>query len=190
MAFVTHRSILEGVKRGDEMSWERFYRMYRPLVWLRGSDFGLNESEQCDLLSDVMKAFFDAQKTFVYDSSKGRFRDYFREIIRNQIYAILRRRQKASGNVDLDEVPEVMDERPATVAEEEDWQAMLFRQALEEVKNTMDSRQVQAFILCRLQQQRPNEVAKLLGVSQATVYNDCKAVFVRLQEVVKELDQA
>ena len=88
MAWVTRLSILEGVKRGDNPSWEEFYRIYRPLVWLRGSDYGLSEQEQADLLSDVMKAFFDAQRTFQYRPEKGRFRDYFREIIRNQIFLI------------------------------------------------------------------------------------------------------
>lgn len=190
MAWVTRLSILEGVKRGEDPAWHEFYRMYSPLVWLRGSDFGLNEQEQAELLSDVMKAFFDAQKTFQYRPELGRFRDYFREIIRNQIYLILRRRGRVAGNVELSEVAEPFDEndeRSRRRQEEDEWQALLFKRALEEVKQTMPPRQVQSFLLCKLQEQKPTEVAKLQGVSLATVYNDCNAVFERLRHLVREL---
>lgn len=192
MAWVTRLSILEGVKRGDNPSWEEFYRIYRPLVWLRGSDYGLSEQEQADLLSDVMKAFFDAQKTFQYRPEKGRFRDYFREIIRNQIFLILRRRGKAAGQVELTEAPEPMDENDEQSRrrhEDDEWQALLFRRALEEVQATMPPRQVQAFMLCKMQDQKPTEVSKLQGVSLATVYNDCNAVFERLRLLVRELEE-
>ena len=192
MAWVTRLSILEGVKRGDNPSWEEFYRIYRPQVWLRGSDYGLSEQEQADLLSDVMKAFFDAQKTFQYRPEKGRFRDYFREIIRNQIFLILRRRGKAAGQVELTEAPEPMDENDEQSRrrhEDDEWQALLFRRALEEVQATMPPRQVQAFMLCKMQGQKPTEVSKLQGVSLATVYNDCNAVFERLRLLVRELEE-
>lgn len=192
MAWVTRLSILEGVKRGDNPSWEEFYRIYRPLVWLRGSDYGLSEQEQADLLSDVMKAFFDAQRTFQYRPEKGRFRDYFREIIRNQIFLILRRRGKAAGQVELTEAPEPMDENDEQSRhrhEDDEWQALLFRRALEEVQATMPPRQVQAFMLCKMQDQKPTEVSKLQGVSLATVYNDCNAVFERLRLLVRELEE-
>ena len=46
MAFTTKGSLLAAVKKGDEISWQQFYDMYKPLILLKGGDLRLNQTEK------------------------------------------------------------------------------------------------------------------------------------------------
>ena len=85
MAFTTRKSLLSKIKQGDEISWEEFYASYRPLILLRAGDLGLTQTEKDDLVQIVMSEFFKGSRDFQYDRGKGRFRDYLKSIINNQI---------------------------------------------------------------------------------------------------------
>ena len=54
MAFTTRGSLLSAVRRGDEVGWQEFYDMYKPLILLRGSDLRLSQTEKEDLVQLVM----------------------------------------------------------------------------------------------------------------------------------------
>ena len=53
MAFTTHKSILDGINRDDENSWQRFYKFYTPLIRLAGKDFHVPEMYLDDLVQNV-----------------------------------------------------------------------------------------------------------------------------------------
>ena len=76
MAYTTKKSLLEAIRCGDEVSWYEFYETYRPLIVVRGRDYKLNAVEIDELIQSVMLRFFDRSRSFVYDRSKGKFRDY------------------------------------------------------------------------------------------------------------------
>ena len=190
---VTRATLLDRVKQGDEKAWNDFYEAYRGLVWLKGSDYHLTEAEQQDLLSDVMKAFFDIQGKFIYKPGKGRFRDYFRKMVSSFCLKIIKKR--------LISVEEIEETNPGTTlvvdnaTEEEsakeafEWQVCLVRQAIEEVKHTMDSRKVQCFLRCKLNAEPPVKVAKELEISLASVYNYCNEVLREVRALALRIQQ-
>ncbi len=189
----TRQTLLARVKMGDEGAWNDFYKAYRGLVWLKGSDYNLTEAEQQDLLSDVMNAFFNIQGKFIYDPSKGKFRFYFRKLVSSFCLKIIKKRM-----VSLEEKEE---ENPATslivdnsVEEESaneafEWRVCILRQAIEEVKRTMDGRKVQCFIRCKLKEEAPVKVAKELEISLATVYNYCNEVLREVKALALKLEE-
>lgn len=185
----TRSSLIRRVKDGDSLSWEEFYVTYRPLVWLRGRDFGLNYHEHDELLQGVMCNFFNAQKTFTYDREKGRFRDYFRMIISNQAKRILRERNKDNKKVELEKLPRTHEfdgqEEQSWNAE---WKTFVLTQALEEARQTLSPHLMQIFDLVVIREIRPEKVAKLLEISLATVYNHRKIVLRELKRIANELD--
>ena len=65
MAYTTKKSLLEAIRRGDEISWHEFYETYRPLIVVRGRDCKLNSAEIDELVQAVMLRFFDRSRTFV-----------------------------------------------------------------------------------------------------------------------------
>ena len=93
MAFTTKGSLLAAVKKGDEISWQQFYDMYKPLILLKGGDLRLNQTEKEELVQLVMLSFFNTSQTFCYDKSKGRFRDYLKRIIHNKACDLMCKRQ-------------------------------------------------------------------------------------------------
>ncbi len=181
MAFITRPSLLNRIKEGDQISWYDFYDTYKPLIWLMGSDYKLTQTEKEDLVQNVMTDFFNIQGKFTYDPSKGSFRSYFRMIIKARIFKTLKARKYSDDDVDIENI-DIPDE---SSNEEDEWQAFALSQALNEVMNTLDARQVQAFIRCKLEGQKPADVAKSYGVSQATIYNDCNFVMKRITEIIK-----
>ncbi|MBR6325076.1 MAG: hypothetical protein IKR62_08805, partial [Victivallales bacterium] len=74
--------------------------------------------------------------------------------------------------------------------EDEEWMAHVYSQALAELKRTVKPRKLQSFMMCRLQNKRPEDVAKFQKVSLATVYNDCNEIMEKLTELVKTLKDA
>ena len=190
---VTRATLLERVKMGDQKAWNDFYESYRGLVWLKGNDFNLTAAEQQDLLSDVMKAFFDIQGKFVYNPAKGKFRFYFRKLVSSFCLKIIKARM-----ISIEEIEEtnpgttlVVDNSFESESDNEafEWKVFLVREAIKEVKRTMDSRKLQCFLRCKVNGEAPVKVAKELEISLATAYNYCNEVRCEIRAVALELQQ-
>ncbi len=181
---VTRQSLLNLVKQGDEIAWQEFYEQYRSLVWLKGSDYHLTETEQQELLSDVMLDFFNAQGKFQYDPSKGQFRYYFRRLVAARCIKIIRKRTpEMPDDVDIEKVPD------ETEKDEYEWKAFLLRKALKEVERTVESTRVQCFKRCKIENESPVKVAADLEISLATAYNYCNAVLEEMRRLVKQYSE-
>ena len=189
MAFTTRRSLLFAVRRGDEVGWQEFYDMYKPLILLRGGDLRLNRSEREELVQLVMLAFFKSARTFVYDRSKGRFRDYLKRIIHNQACDLLRRRR--DGEVSLESVAPQLEELPAEAEARWDaeWSKTLMDQAFEELKHRCNPTTLQSFDLFVRQGLPAKEVAQLLEIRPNAVYQHKARVEAMLREIVRQLDE-
>ena len=177
---MTRQSLLERIKEGDEYAWQEFYEQYRSLVWLKGSDYGLTETEQQDLLIDVMLDFFNVQGKFQYDPSKGRFRCYFRKLVVARCIKIINKRTPVvPDDIDIEKYPlEVTDD-------DCERRAFLLRRALKEVERTMESTRVQCFKRCKIEGESPANVATDLEISLATAYNYCNVVMEKVKALVK-----
>ena len=192
---VTRQTLLEKLKGGDDNAWKEFYEAYRSLVWLKGQDYNLTEAEQQDLLSDVMAAFFNVQGKFTYEPSKGRFSWYFRKIISSCCIRIIKKRlpledgDSAQALDDRKEQTGITEVPAPEESDDDEWRALLLREALQEIKKSMDSSKVQCFMRCRLGDEEPAKVAKSLDVSLATVYNYCNEVFSELKYLVRQLNR-
>ena len=177
---VTRQSLLERMKEGDENAWQEFYEQYRSLVWLKGSDYGLTETEQQDLLIEVMLDFFNVQGKFQYDPSKGKFRFYFRKLVVARCLKIIKKRTPiATDDIDIERIP------VETIDDDYEYKAFLFRRALKEVERTMESTRVQCFKRCKIEGESPVNVAADLEISLATAYNYCNDIMEKLKVLVK-----
>lgn len=187
MSYTTQPSMFELMRQGDEITWERFYKSYRALVLLRGKDLGLSGTDLDELQSRVMLKFFEKRQTFRYDPSKGRFRDYFRMVVTTTALDMLREKKNTLLVQDMATLAESsLCEENATNYEKE-WRAHIFGQALQEAKNTLPVRAVQAFIMCKLRNVPVNTVAELQQVGKSTVYNDCNDVWNFIKVAVKRM---
>ena len=117
MAYTTRISVLRGAADGNEIYWKTFYDTYRPLIMLVGGDCNLKPDEKEELVQNVMCEVFQKDilgkfdpdnvpehVTYKHDESKGRFRSYFRKIVRYQAIKIFHKRSNALS-IDADNKP-------------------------------------------------------------------------------------
>ena len=178
MAIQTRLTLLNRVQEGEEISWNEFYNLYKPIVIMMGKDYQLNTDECDELVQDVMIDFCKAKKTFTYNPSIGSFRAYFRTIVRSRIFKCLKKKQKQEAaidpsiivnTVDAESCEQFVNEAPSD-NEERQWQEFLLSAALQELQNTVDPVQIQIYIFCRQQQQNVADVAKMFNLSPKTIY--------------------
>lgn len=189
MAFTTNGILLAAVKSGDEISWETFYNMYKPLILLKGRDLHLTPDEREELVQNVMLSFFKSSGTFQYDRSKGRFRDYLRQVIHNKACDLMLRRHDH-------EVPE--EKFRSDVLEvlaqsdrhwENEYQEHLLRQALQELRNTVSPLVFQAFSMLALENIPGRKVAETLDISTNAAYVYKHEALKKLKQLIAEAEE-
>lgn len=186
MAYTTKKSLLEAIRGGDEISWREFYETYRPLIVVRGRDYRLSSAEIDELVQSVMLRFFDRSRTFVYDRSKGKFRDYLGTIIYRCALNIIRSRRKNEVGYEELELP---DETGARERWLEEWRQHTLFQALALLKQQVGESTFQAFELYAVKGEPPARVARFLNVSVSAVYVAKHRAVIKLRKIVKQLQE-
>ena len=183
MKFMTDYDILNGAKSNDEAAWERFYNFYAPLIRLHGRDCGLKNENLEDLIQNVMVTLSTQMPNFVYDPSKGRFRDYLRKIIRARANDMLRKiyRQERIPYEEMDEV-DLCDRF------EEEWREHILTRSLEKLKEDVCLRHYQIFYLLDIQHYKVKELAELYRIPLVSIYTIRNRVEAKLKKIVKEMD--
>ncbi len=196
MAIQTRMTLLARVKDGDEISWNEFYNLYKPIVIMMGKDYELNTQECEELVQDVMIDFCKAKKNFTYNPSIGSFRAYFRTIVRSRIYKRLKDKQKQETLIDPTIIVNTVDAESCeqfanaapSASEERQWQEFLLSAALQEVQSTADPMQVQIYIFCKQQGQNVAEVAKMFNISPKTAYKYMANIDRLIKGIVSKMD--
>ncbi len=188
MAYTTRGSLLSAVRRGDEIGWSEFYQLYKPLILLIGTDLHLSPTEREELVQQVMLSFFNTSKTFVYDRSKGRFRDYLKQTIQHKACDIMRNRQDHTVSVESESAS--IENLPAETEDrwKREWQELMLNRAFEILKRSFDPTTLQSYDLFVRQGLPAREVAKLLEIKTNAVYQHRARVEEKLREIVRELD--
>ena len=197
MAFTTKKSLLARVGAGDEISWREFYDTYRPLIILCGKDCALTADENEELVQQVMCEFFQkdiiqrynpdevpADVVFKHDEKRGRFRHYFKAIVRNHARKIYHRRK---GHCSLEEIPELAAENTENLWEDE-WRKHVLVQAFAELRTQVHAETFAAFEMYAIQGRPAREVADFLNLSVNSVYVAKNRCTEALKTIVSNLE--
>ena len=187
MAFTTKKTLLSKISDGDDnISWDDFFEMYRPLIFIRGRDFGFSKTECDDLIQLVMAEIFKMRTTFTYNPAKGRFRDYMKKIIFHQALRLKKEIYKGKMYVELSE--DLMEENDKLEQSwQEEWEAQQMKMALDELKHKIEPVTYQAFDLYALQNCPAEEVAAWLKISVNSVYLAKTRSIAKLKEIISNL---
>ncbi len=184
MAYTTKKSLLEAIRCGDEVSWYEFYETYRPLIVVRGRDYKLNAVEIDELIQSVMLRFFDRSRSFVYDRSKGKFRDYLGVMIYHCALNIIRQRRR--NEVGYEEIEIAAPENDSDRWYQE-WQRHVMALAMKQLKLQLEEITFQAFELYVVKGESPENVAKFLRIPVNMVYVAKSRAVARLRKIVSQL---
>ena len=189
----TSSSLLKRLTSHDPAAWQRFVRLYGPLVyyWCRQAD--LQESDREDVFQDVFRAVAEHLPGFRHDRPDGSFRGWLRTITRNKFRDHFRRtarEPRATGGSDAQQwlltIPD-----DASTSEDGMWtaeeEATLFLQRLELIRGEFNEQSWQAFWRTTVDGQKSNEIADELGMTAAAVRKAKSRVLRRLRDDLDEL---
>lgn len=184
----------------DRESWRTFFDRYWRLLYNVARKSGLPDDQAQDVVQETVIAVARKMPEFRYDPAKGSFKGWLLLICRRRIQDHFRRRYSLSQG------PQWASEELASVAEnlsdsvlppdaqidgvwEEEWRENIFRAALDRVRQRADPKQYQVFDFCVLQNERPGEVARMLGLSPAQVYLAKHRMTAAVKRAVKEIER-
>lgn len=110
---VTASSLILRIQAKEEAAWDRFARLYGPLIygWCRGA--GLQPSDAEDTSQDAIRAVIASVGTY---QRTGSFRSWLWQVTRNKVLDHFRRRQRAGpavGGTDFLELVNAVPDMPS-----------------------------------------------------------------------------
>jgi RNA polymerase sigma-70 factor (ECF subfamily) len=168
---------------GSPADWDRFVRLFTPLLHYWARRLTLQESDAADLVQDVFLVLARKLPRFQYDRTKS-FRSWLRSVTVNKWRESCRRpRPNTVGD------SRIWDNIPARSGDsdwDEDERRHLIAAALALAKTKFPPLVWTAFQKCTTGGMQPGDVAAELGISRWTVYAYKSRVTRFLREELKE----
>ncbi len=182
----TRATLLERLRDGaDPRAWDQFFECYWPAIYAGARHRGCTDDTARDIVQEVMLKVFEQRDVFRYDPSRGRFRDWLRTVVRNQV-AEYRRRPAARirpHGAEPEKPP--IEPEAGDAAPDEAWERAfergLLSVVLDAARRESDPREYLAFELLMLDDVSGNEAARLTGLSRNAAYKAARRVRARLK---------
>lgn len=181
MAHTTSLTLLERLQSPqDAEAWDRFARLYTPLLYYWCRRAGLQEQDAADLVQEVFVLLVRKLPEFQYDRERS-FRNWLRTVTLNKWRESQRRRagRPTPCGADLDEVPAAPDEWRL---DETEYRRHLVANALPLIEHEFSPREWQAFQRHVVEGLPAADVATELGIRVGTVYAAKSHVLSRLRQ--------
>lgn len=181
----TSVSLLQRLRFADDAAaWERFVRIYSPLLfsWVRRS--GLAENDATDLVQDVFATLVVRLPEFRYDAT-GSFRAWLKTVTVNRCRDFLRRRGRPQEQTVSLDAEAITTPDPQKMFEEDEYRRHVIREALKILEREFQPLTYQACWRHMVLGESAPKVADELGMTANAVYLARSRVMRRLRE---ELD--
>ena len=191
--WLTTTQLLEDLKTTrNESAWTEFCSHFQPVVIEFAKRLSLSNVEAEDAAQETMTAFFKAFKEGKYDPDKGRLSNWLFGIAKRVILN-LRGRQplekliadKATGTSFWDMV---QDDRTLDRTWELQWQQMVLKRCLDQVRQEFDPKVFGAFRNYAIDKFEIEEVCERFDMSRNAVYIAKSRVLSRLRELKKQFE--
>lgn len=175
----------------DEVSWERFVKIYTPLVFGYCRKRGLQDADASDVAQEVMRTVSQAINRFDYNKKKGTFRGWLLMVTRNKLLKHFSKLQKQPIGSGRTTIQAKLEETP-DAAETDHWntayQQRLFQWASTEVKDEFSEKTWSAFWLAAVENQKSQEIATDLEMSLGAVYIAKSRVIARIRKQIETIN--
>ena len=175
----------------DEASWERFVRIYTPLVFGYCRKRGLQEADASDVAQEVMRTVAQSINRFEYNQKKGTFRGWLLRVTRNKLLKYFSKLQKQPIGSGRTTIQAKLEETP-DATETDHWnkayQQRLFQWASGEVKDEFAEKTWSAFWLAAVENQSSQKIATELQMSLGAVYIAKSRVIARIRKQIESIN--
>lgn len=183
----TPATLLEQVRQpGNHAAWERFVRLYTPLLLGFGRRQGLQEADAADLAQDIFLALVRALPDFRYDPA-GSFRAWLGAFAWNRFRERIRQRvpqPAAAGHPAWDRLTAA---GPAEAFDEAEYRATLLARGLALARPEFSDSVWALFEATVLGDKTPAAAARRFGVTPNAVYLARSRVLRRVREILAGL---
>jgi RNA polymerase sigma-70 factor, ECF subfamily len=185
----TSLSLLQRVRDHDRAAWDRFVRLYQPVVRRWCERAGVQPSDAADLVQDLFCTLLTRLGTFRHDRPGATFRGWLWTVTRNRVALFFRQRAArplpAGGDSAFRDLAD-SDAADDSEAPPES-KAEVVRRALELIRDEFEPATWQAFWGVQVEDQPAAAVAEALGLSPNAVYKARARVLRRLRDEFGEL---
>ena len=185
----THKTLLEKIQSGDEISWQEFYQRYSPVVLHICSGYGISESEGLDVLQNVMLKFFRHDLVMKFDSKRARFRTYFNQVVHSCLRDFRRKKNQTAPEITGMEIPETPVPAEIDALIHDEWKNQMLKEALERLRNQVKPETFLAFELTAFQGKSTRAAAEFIHMEPEMVYVARSRCIARLREIIAEINR-
>jgi RNA polymerase sigma-70 factor (ECF subfamily) len=174
----TPASLLQRLRSPDPPAsdWERFVRLYAPLLHGWAVRAGMQEADASDLVQDVLVHLMQKLPAFEYDPVRGGFRGWLHTVLMNRWRETMRRKAPVIATVAEPAAP------PADGLEEAEHRQYLLGRALQLMKADFQENTWRVFWMTAIEGVPVAEAAARIKVSVKAVYLARARVLRRLRE--------
>jgi RNA polymerase sigma-70 factor (ECF subfamily) len=177
----TPASLLERLRQpADQPAWDRFVRLYTPLLFYWARRQGLQDSDAADLVQDVLTHLFRKLPEFTYEPGKS-FRGWLRTVLVNQWHDRYQRRHRPEAAVSDAGLAEVAGPDPIAELDEAEYRQHLVSRALQLLQTDFEPATWKAFWEYFVLDRPAAEVARELATTTNVVYLARSRVLGRLR---------
>lgn len=178
----TSLSLLERLRKPERepQAWERFDRLYSPLLHYWARKVGLSGEEARDAVQDVLVSLLDKLKQFEHDGRS--FRGWLRTVVQNECRDYFRkghRKTRATTDSVLNDLAIIDDSK---TFDEGEYRAWVSRRALQLMQNEFEHSTWRACWGMTVDGRSAKEVAAELGITENAAFLARSRVLRRLRE--------
>ena len=145
----TSATLLQRVKDPrDEEAWREFFRLYFPILQEYARRCGLRPAEAEEVAQECMKTLAGRMRGFCYSRDRGRFKNFLRAMVNNQVANQRRRRSARQAHTGE------LENLPSPEASRRTWDQVWLREhlaySIERLESRCSSHTVKAFRLYAL----------------------------------------
>ena len=185
----THKTLLERIRTGDDVSWQEFYDRYSPAVLNICSNSGFSESEGLDILQNVMLKIFRHDLVMKFDAERARFRTYFNQIVLSCISDFRKKKRQTDPEITGMEIPETPVPGEIEAVIQEEWKNQMLKEALDRLRNQVKPETFLAFQLTAIQGKSTKDTAEFIQMDVNMVYVARSRCLARLRKIIDEINQ-
>ena len=185
----THKTLLERLQTGDEVSWQEFYDRYSAAVVNICTKSGFSESESLDILQNVMLKIFRNDLVMKFNAEKARFRTYFNRIVRSCIGDFGKKKRRIEPEVTGVEIPETPVPAELEARIEAEWKNQMLKEALDRLRSQVKEETFLAFQLTAIQGKSTQDAAEFIRMDPNMVYVARSRCTARLRKIIAELNR-
>lgn len=184
----TSESLLLRLRKAeDQQAWNRFVRLYTPLLFYWARKTGLQAQDASDLVQEILTIVFRKIPDFKYDPNKS-FRSWLRTVTLNKHREFCRKKSvsklAATGSI-VDHLPDQKFSPASTW--DLSYHRSLFTTAMNDLEREFRPKTWAAVKLFVLEDRTAAEIAAETGVSVWTIYAAKSRLFARLREELNGL---